>query len=287
MAAKWCVEHVECLIENYEKYPCLYNVKSPIYHNKHARNEALAAIASAVSELRPGTSVDEVKNKFAKLRSHFVAEFSKKKTSEKSGTGTDEIYEPNFWYYKKLFFLINHIVPRKGVETKLKVAPASRVWEPLVVYDEDQSLSEAPNESQDSTTSNQAISLSCQSRAHIAEGQPGPSAELCKTMEQPPVTGHTGTSASLDSVACTPKSHKKQKISTPSEDGYTAVLNSVVDELKKEPPRLTVNERFGQWLGCALDSIKDRGVCMAAKHDIMRIIMGAELDDSHTSNLLK
>ena len=39
--AKWCVQHVEYLIENYERFPCLYNVKSPAYHNKHSRSIAL------------------------------------------------------------------------------------------------------------------------------------------------------------------------------------------------------------------------------------------------------
>lgn len=40
----WSHDQIETLIELYKQNPCLYHVKNPLYHNKHARSQALEHI---------------------------------------------------------------------------------------------------------------------------------------------------------------------------------------------------------------------------------------------------
>ncbi|KAL1488265.1 hypothetical protein ABEB36_015219 [Hypothenemus hampei] len=49
------------LIEEYQKYPCLFAVKSREYKNKHARNKALKAIKTVVQEVKPDVTIAEIK----------------------------------------------------------------------------------------------------------------------------------------------------------------------------------------------------------------------------------
>ena len=44
----WSVEKVAELIDMYETFPCLYNVKHKEYHDRDQRSKAIAAIAAAL-----------------------------------------------------------------------------------------------------------------------------------------------------------------------------------------------------------------------------------------------
>lgn len=87
----WSREQVICLINEYEKHPVLYNTKLATYKNKHARSEALQNIIEVLKEIRPSTSANEIKNKFGALRSNFLSEHRKYVSSQKSGTGTEDV----------------------------------------------------------------------------------------------------------------------------------------------------------------------------------------------------
>lgn len=50
---EWSRIAVECLNDTYNEETRLYNTKSPNYHNKHARREALERISAALENIGP------------------------------------------------------------------------------------------------------------------------------------------------------------------------------------------------------------------------------------------
>ncbi|KAK4886224.1 hypothetical protein RN001_002495 [Aquatica leii] len=61
----WPREQCEVLIDEYQKHPCLYIVKMPLYKNKHARESALNAIQGAVRHLKPTVSINKKRSLMA------------------------------------------------------------------------------------------------------------------------------------------------------------------------------------------------------------------------------
>ena len=43
----WTTEEIDTLIDLYEQYPCLYNVRDSAYHDRDKRNSAFHDIATA------------------------------------------------------------------------------------------------------------------------------------------------------------------------------------------------------------------------------------------------
>ncbi|KAF5302665.1 hypothetical protein FQR65_LT19081 [Abscondita terminalis] len=60
----WSREQCQLLIEEVQKYPCLYAVKSPHYKNKHARQTALEHIQESLQLIKPNVSIGDIKAKF-------------------------------------------------------------------------------------------------------------------------------------------------------------------------------------------------------------------------------
>lgn len=87
----WPREQVSALIEEYKNNPCLYAVKSAQYKNKHARQDAWSTICNTLKEIRPTTTISEIKNKVNALRTNFMTEFRKMQKSKSSGAGGDEV----------------------------------------------------------------------------------------------------------------------------------------------------------------------------------------------------
>ncbi|CAG9814712.1 unnamed protein product [Phaedon cochleariae] len=111
----WTAEHVLALIEEYQKFPCLYAVENILYHNRVARAEALEYIKNALIVLRPCLKTEEIKSEFNSLRTTYLAEKRKYDKAKKSGAGRDFVYEPSLWYYHHMAFLNEHVVIRQSV----------------------------------------------------------------------------------------------------------------------------------------------------------------------------
>ncbi|KAK5648151.1 hypothetical protein RI129_003043 [Pyrocoelia pectoralis] len=60
------------------------------------------------------SGIDEVKKKIANIRSQYNHELTKIKDSCRSGVSTDDVYEPNVWWFEALSFLKPYIKPRNG-----------------------------------------------------------------------------------------------------------------------------------------------------------------------------
>lgn len=110
---EWSKEAVEILIEAYRNEACLYDTKSPLYHNKHARKQALDKIVDSLKQVR-SSNHNEIMAKMKSLRTTFVAELHKIKASTKSGMASGDVYQPTVWYFSKLLFLRDHVQARKG-----------------------------------------------------------------------------------------------------------------------------------------------------------------------------
>jgi RNA polymerase-interacting CarD/CdnL/TRCF family regulator len=85
----WSQEQAQLLIDLYKTHPCLYAVKHKDYKNRQARNNALSAIPKELAQVRPGTSLNEIKNKFNNIRTNFMAQYRKYCSSFRSGMGKD------------------------------------------------------------------------------------------------------------------------------------------------------------------------------------------------------
>ncbi|CAG9820734.1 unnamed protein product [Phaedon cochleariae] len=142
----WSKEQVICLIDEYRKYPCLYAVKSKLYSNKHARQEAFEKIESALKSLRSSVTVMEIKVKLAGLRATYISEYKKHVNSLKSGQGSDDVYFPSLWYFKHLHFINDHIEVRQSIDSvNLHESTVDEVE--YEVIDEGYRIEEAENDS--------------------------------------------------------------------------------------------------------------------------------------------
>lgn len=87
----WTKEQIELLITEYEKYPCLWEIKNPQYHNRAKRTAAISNILVEIKSVRPNTTENEIVKKWTGLRNTYISEHKKVLDSTKSGQGTDEV----------------------------------------------------------------------------------------------------------------------------------------------------------------------------------------------------
>jgi len=99
----WHRERVSQLIENVELYPCLWQVKNKDFFKQSKRFAALTQIA----EVLQISSADEVKKKLHTLRSQFIKERTKMR-STKSGSAANEVYKTKWEFYEPLKFMFCH-----------------------------------------------------------------------------------------------------------------------------------------------------------------------------------
>lgn len=59
--AEWSRESSCCLIEEYERFSCLYDPKHKFYSNKHARNEAFLKITQEVQKIDKTLQLEDIK----------------------------------------------------------------------------------------------------------------------------------------------------------------------------------------------------------------------------------
>jgi len=107
---RWLTEFIEI----YKNEPCLWQHKSKEYHDRDLKLAAYKILEEKFKEVDPEATIDTVKSKINTIRCTFRKELGKVKASQKSGSGTDEIYIPKLWYYDSLQFLKDQEVPRES-----------------------------------------------------------------------------------------------------------------------------------------------------------------------------
>ncbi|XP_073836025.1 uncharacterized protein [Musca autumnalis] len=110
---EWSKEAILEMIQLWQTYECLYNPKNKFYHNKHARYSAFSEIADKLKVFNELVGPSDVKNKMVYLRGQYTRELSKSKEL-KSGSGTDETYVSNAYWFEELSFLQDFVKVRKG-----------------------------------------------------------------------------------------------------------------------------------------------------------------------------
>ena len=117
---EWSDEEVFLLIDAWREINQLYNVKHPKYHLKDERTKNLRLLAEKLYEKNVEATLPQISKKMLSLKNHFSSEKRKvEASSKKSGSGTSDIYNPKWQFYRHLLFLKDNSTPRP-TETNLK-----------------------------------------------------------------------------------------------------------------------------------------------------------------------
>lgn len=128
-------------IDIYKCHPCLWNVKTKMYSDRNAKNKAYEVLIEKLKEKCPEANKDMVIKKLNNMRTVFRKELKKVEASKKSGTGTDDVYEPSLWYYHLLSFLNESETPRPSVSNVQEVRETTNIH-CIIVFNENNMLTE-------------------------------------------------------------------------------------------------------------------------------------------------
>lgn len=92
-------------IISWEALPLLWDKREKDYLNKYKRNEALEKLLEIYKNIKPGATIQDVKNKINTLRSNYRRDLKKIIASQRSGAGADQVYTPKSWTFEYLRFL--------------------------------------------------------------------------------------------------------------------------------------------------------------------------------------
>ena len=120
--ASWSKENILEFIERYRKEEALWKVKSKDYSNRMKKEDAYTRLLEYVKTFDSSLTREGVVRKISNLRNVFRRELKKKRQSQKSGIGAEDVYSPRLWYFSYLNFLTD------GEETR---TPISSVGESM------------------------------------------------------------------------------------------------------------------------------------------------------------
>jgi hypothetical protein len=103
MAYKDTMPCIEEFIEIYQSEPRLWRIKSKDDHNRAKNDAAYARLVGKLKEVEPSADKDSVVKKINNIQSNYRKEFKKVKASSRSGSGTQDIYQPKLWYFRPIF----------------------------------------------------------------------------------------------------------------------------------------------------------------------------------------
>lgn len=104
-------------IDLYRQNECLWKIKSKDYSDKQKKNAAYNILVEKLKEVEPEANKDMIVKKINSMRTCFRKELKKYTTSLKTGSGTEDVYKPNLWYFDLLLFLNDQETPRQGRDT--------------------------------------------------------------------------------------------------------------------------------------------------------------------------
>lgn len=107
----WTKEFVTEFINLYRQLPCLWKIKSREYTNKNLKNQAYDKLVELCQPVFPDANREFVYKKIQSLRGSFRKDLKKVVQSKRSGTATDEVYQPTLWYYDLLLFTMDQEIP--------------------------------------------------------------------------------------------------------------------------------------------------------------------------------
>lgn len=114
---EWSTEKCIQLIKEFEGHECLWKVSIPEYKNVLKKKDAWHNIG-----INMESTAEEVEKKIKSLLAAYRREKKKVIESTKSGSATDNIYEPKWYGYKHMKFLNDINRPKKTRESSDKVS---------------------------------------------------------------------------------------------------------------------------------------------------------------------
>lgn len=110
---RWTEEQTVQFVERYKQLETLWNVKSGLYKNKHARESALKELVKFMNI--DGFGIEEAKNKIRSLRATYIGE--RNKIDRSVSNGAEEVYKPNMKWFYILEPIMGLSVKRKSFST--------------------------------------------------------------------------------------------------------------------------------------------------------------------------
>ena len=89
-----------------------------VYLNKNLKDRGYDALVAFCKLTYPEADKQFVKKKMQNLRGCFRKELKKVENSKRSGSGTDDIYIPQLWYFDLLLFTKNLEMPVQSSESE-------------------------------------------------------------------------------------------------------------------------------------------------------------------------
>lgn len=105
-------------IEIYRQLPSLWNIKSKNYSNRNEKAKGYQKLIDYYKTVDQEANIDKVKKKINNIRSAFRKEHKKVLKSRRSGSASDDIYEPTLWYYNILLFTASQEEPRDTISNE-------------------------------------------------------------------------------------------------------------------------------------------------------------------------
>ncbi|XP_062125812.1 uncharacterized protein LOC133838659 [Drosophila sulfurigaster albostrigata] len=97
-------QFLQDFIFSLENQPAVWHAKCEAYKNKNLRNKSWEVLLEKYKKIDEDATIDTVKKKVNSLRTSYRRELQKIRR-EKSGAGTDDVYQPSLWYFNDLCFL--------------------------------------------------------------------------------------------------------------------------------------------------------------------------------------
>ncbi|KAL4719703.1 hypothetical protein ACJJTC_007892 [Scirpophaga incertulas] len=124
-------EFLTQFIDLYKSLPALWKIKSKEYSDRNKKNEAYHLMIEKLKEVEPNATRDTVTKKNNSLRSSRRNEKKKVKDSLKSGTSTDDVYQPSLWYYELLDFVDDQETARDPISNFVDSVESEELAKPV------------------------------------------------------------------------------------------------------------------------------------------------------------
>ena len=120
-APKWSSDQVIRFLEMFEGHELMWNAKHPDYANKNKRDLALMKLMGELEECGiPVNTIPILRQKIKTIRNTYRQEYLKVITSkQKSGSGTDDLYEPKLVWFKTANSFLREVVLSRSSSSNL------------------------------------------------------------------------------------------------------------------------------------------------------------------------
>lgn len=116
---EWSNDLIVEFLELYEKESCIWNPSDPRHKN---RNHVQDSWRNISDNLSIKLSISELKKKKDSLMSTYRKMASKVRASKKTGSGSDDVYKPDWFAYEKMAKFLHAVVqPRTTITSEVNI----------------------------------------------------------------------------------------------------------------------------------------------------------------------